>query len=238
MIKLDRTKKVLELLKRDYPKVKTPLYHQTIFQLTVATILSAQTLDASVNKVTPMLFAKYPTAVEMSQANPLDIEKIIRIVNYHKTKSVRLVEMGKRVLSNFNGKIPNTINELITFPGVGRKVANVVIAEWFAQPVMERINWPLDPLPGYIENRSQINDTVILSEGFVVDTHVIRTANRLGLTNHKDPKKIEQDLMKIFPRSEWNSASLRLIFHGRLRCKARDNQCCGDPEWGLVCNCF
>lgn len=233
----ERINKIKCLLVRDYPTVKTPLYHQTAFQLVCAVLLSAQTLDASTNKVTPILFAKYPTAKEMSKADVLEVEKIIRTLNYHKTKAKHLVLMSQKVISDFKGIIPNSIDELVTLPGVGRKTANVVVSEWFAMPISNRGNWPIEPLPDYFEDNSQIEDPVILPEGFVVDTHVIRTSNRLGLTTHKDPKKIEQDLMKVFDRDEWNEMSLRLIFHGRNRCKARDNQCCQDPDWKELCDC-
>lgn len=237
MKKSERIKRISQLLKRDYPAVKTPLYHQTAFQLVCAVLMSAQTLDASVNKVTPILFAKYPTAKELAGADPIEIEKIIKALNYHKTKAKHLVQMAQKLLLDFDGIVPNNIEQLTTLPGVGRKTANVVVSEWFAMPIDNRANWPIDPLPQYSEQNPQINDPVILPEGFVVDTHVIRTSNRLGLTSHKDPKKIEQDLMKIFPRNEWNEMSLRLIFHGRYRCKARDNQCCEDKDWKELCEC-
>lgn len=237
MTQSERIKKITALLKRDYPTVKTPLYHETAFQLVCAVLMSAQTLDASVNKVTPILFAKYPTAKDLSKADSLEVEKIIKSLNYHKTKSKHLVQMAQKLLTDFNGIVPNNIEKLTTLPGVGRKTANVVVSEWFAMPISNRGNWPIEPLPEYIEINNQINDPVILPEGFVVDTHVIRTSNRLGLTTYKDPKKIEQDLMKVFPQNEWNEMSLRLIFHGRYRCKARDNQCCKDPDWKELCDC-
>ncbi len=236
MTKSDRLQKIEELLIRDYPVVTTPLYHQSAFQLLCATMLSAQTLDATTNKVAPTLFKKYPSIQDLANANPEDISKIIRIVNYNKTKSMHLVEMAKKLISDFDRKVPHTIDELTTLPGVGRKTANVVISEWFAKTITERGNWPEDLGSLGIPNATP-PEPQVLPEGFVVDTHVIRTANRLGLSKSKDPKKIEQDLMELFPRDQWNDWSLRLIFHGRYRCKAQKPQCYLDPEWRKICGC-
>jgi len=234
MISAEKVKKIQELLKRDYPEVKTPLLHTSLFQLLCATMLSAQTLDATVNTITPTLFEKYPTAKEMSKANSSDIDKIISKVNYHHTKAENLIAMSKKLLSDFGGVVPYTIENLTELPGVGRKTANVVISEWFAQKLKNRGN----PWPGGPKTKIYMNgdERITQAEGFVVDTHVIRVSNRLGLTTSKDPKKIEQDLMKIFPQSEWAETSLRIIFHGRYMCKARQNLCCNDPEWKKLCN--
>lgn len=214
MTKQEKANLVMEILKKEYPTVETPLIHKNAFELLAATMLSAQTLDATTNTVTPILFAKYSTAQKMSQANPDDIAKIIRVVNYNKTKSRNLVNMSKMLLEQFDGIVPSTIDELILLPGVGRKTANVVISEWFAKS----------------------NKT--LPEGFVVDTHVKRVAKRLGLTKNDDPVKVEQDLMKLFPREEWAEMSLRFIFHGRNKCKAQNPKCKYDPVWRELCNCW
>ncbi len=204
--------KVCELLKEEYPTVETPLHHKNAFELLVATVMSAQTLDSTVNKVTPALFAKYPTVYDLAKANPEDIIPMVRIVNYHKNKSANIIKLSQKLITDFGGEVPSTIEELITLPGVGRKTANVIIGEWFA--VKEKK----------------------LPEGFVVDTHVMRVCRRLGLTKHDNPVKIEQDLMKLFPQNEWNDMSLRFIFHGRYRCKARQNLCKNDPVWRELCS--
>lgn len=206
-------KKVRKKLEEEFPNPQTPLIHKNAFELLAATMLSAQTLDATVNKVTPELFAKYSTPKALSQADVADIDAMIGIVNYHRTKSHNLVKMAVKLLQDFNGQVPNTIEKLTTLPGVGRKTANVVISEWFAK------------------------QGEVLSEGFVVDTHVIRVSSRLGLTKNKDPKKIEQDLMKLFPRETWNDMSLRIIFHGRFMCKARNPECYKHEFWRDVCSC-
>jgi endonuclease-3 len=208
-----RVLKILNKLKEEYPEVNTPLTHKNAFELLVATMMSAQTLDTTVNKVTPLLFSKYDSPEKFAEADPLEIEKIIRIVNYHKTKSRNIVKMSQKLLEEFNGKVPLTIEDLTTLPGVGRKTANVVISDWFVRK----------------EGRE--------TEGIVVDTHVIRTSNRLGFTKNKTAVKVEQDLMKLFPKEEWNDISLRLIFHGRFRCKARNPECYKDEFWSEVCGC-
>jgi len=199
----DQTQKIIEILKEEFPIVETPLIHKNAFQLLAATMLSAQTLDTTTNKVTPNLFQTYPTIKDLAKANPEDIEKIIKIVNYYKTKSKNLVKMANILIEKFNGEVPKSIENLLEISGVGRKIANVVISEWFAK-------------------RPEFN---MLPEGFVVDTHVKRVSYRLGLTKHTDPKKIEQDLMRVLPKKEWTDTSLRLIFHGRKVCKSQRPLC-------------
>lgn len=233
MIEAEKLKKIQELLKRDYPTVKTPLFHSSVFQLLVATMLSAQTLDATVNTVTPTLFTKYPTAKELSEADVQEVNQIISKINYHSTKANNIVAMSKKLLEEFGGTVPYTIENLTSLPGVGRKTANVVIAEWFSRKLKDRGHpWKGGPRTIIYMNG---DERLIPAEGFVVDTHVIRVSNRLGLSTSKDPKKIELDLMKLFPREEWAETSLRMIFHGRYRCKARQNLCCEDPEWMQLC---
>lgn len=234
MISAEKLSKIQSLLKRDYPEVNTPLLHTSVFQLLVATMMSAQTLDATVNVYTPALFTKYPTAKEMSKADVKDVDALINKVNYHNTKAKNIVEMSKKLLSEHGGVVPFTIEQLTQLPGVGRKTANVVISEWYAQKLKNRGN----PWEGGPKTKIMMNgdERITLPEGFVVDTHVIRTSNRLGLSSNKDPKKIEQDLIKIFPRDEWAETSLRLIFHGRYKCKARQDLCCEDPEWSKLCS--
>jgi endonuclease-3 len=213
---------VSTMLKLDYPNVATPLFHRNAYELLVAVMLSAQTLDKYVNKVTPSLFKKYPTVQDLARADSIDAEKFIKGVNYYRTKARHLVEMAEKIVNEYNGEIPGKMEELIKLPGVGRKTANVVINEWFVT----------SPQPSLFMEREKI-----LPEGFVVDTHVKRVAKRLGLTKHDDPKKIEQDLMKLFPREEWPSTSLRMIFHGRYRCTAKNPKCKDDPVWRKVCSC-
>jgi endonuclease-3 len=208
-----KPKKILEQLKKEYPTVDTPLIHRSAFELLVATILSAQTLDSTVNKVTPNLFSKYPNPTSLSNSVVKQVESIIKPVNYYKTKAENIIKMARILVEQYDSKVPSSISSLINLPGVGRKTANVVLSEWF---VKKGLSEP---------------------QGIVVDTHVARTARRLGLTKNKDPKKIEQDLMKIFPKKEWGDVSLRFIFHGRFRCKARKPLCSDDPFWSKICNC-
>src|SRR6185369_8504834 len=206
MVSKEKLEKIKELLYRDYPKVETPLEHKSALQLLIAVALSAQTLDATVNKKTPALFAKYNSAEDFAKAKPEEMEKYLSGINYYKTKSRNLVNLGKMLIEKFNGEVPGTMEELIQLPGIGRKTANVVINEWF----------------------SRRNGT--LPVGIVVDTHVLRVSRRLGLsTGGDDPVKVEQDLMKIFPQKEWEQWSLRLIFHGRFMCTARNPKCINDP---------
>jgi len=198
--------KVDKILAKEFPVVETPLIHNSAFQLLIATMLSAQTLDTTTNKVTPELFKKYPTVYDLAKADPQDVEKYIRIINYHRTKARNLVKTANILIERFNAQVPHKMEELIELPGVGRKIANVVISEWFSR-----------------------KDGHISPEGFVVDTHVKRVSFRLGLTKQTDPKKIEQDLMKAFPNDKWVDTSLRLIFQGRKTCKSQVPLCSKCP---------
>lgn len=229
----ERIQKITELLKRDYPTVSTPLFHKSAFQLLVATMMSAQTLDETVNKVSPKLFETYPTVFDFAHADAENIESIIKSVNYYKTKAKNIIKLSKKLIEEFDGKVPFTIKELTTLPGIGRKTANVIISEWFSKPLDQRGS------PQPVKIILNENDKVIVKpEGFVVDTHVLRTSKRLRLTKETKPDKVEKDLMKIFPREEWNDMSLRLIFHGRYRCKSQNPQCYKDPEWCKICSCI
>ncbi|MEO6729123.1 MAG: endonuclease III [Candidatus Dojkabacteria bacterium] len=214
MISKQKLEKVKELLKRDYPTVETPLEHKDALQLLIAVALSAQTLDSTVNKKTPALFEKYKTAEDFAKAKIEDLEKFIGGINYYKTKSRNLVNLGKMIIEKFNGEVPGTMEELTELPGIGRKTANVIINEWF----------------------SKKNGT--LPVGLVVDTHVLRVSKRLDLSDNGDNAvKVEQDLMKLFPQKEWEVWSLRIIFHGRFMCTARNPKCINDPEWSKICGC-
>jgi endonuclease-3 len=187
---------VLRRLRRAYPDAKTALDHRGPFQLLAATILSAQTTDVRVNKVTPVLFAKYPTPEALAEADPADVEQIIKSTGYFRSKTRSLIGMAKALVERFGGKVPDTMEELLTLPGVGRKTANVVLGNAFGKNV-----------------------------GIVVDTHVARLSQRLKLTRQTDPVKIEQDLMLLIPKRDWALFSHLLIFHGRQVCIARKPLC-------------
>jgi endonuclease III len=206
----EKAKFVLDQLSIDYPVVETPLTHKSAFELLIATMLSPQTTDLTTNKVTPILFEKYPNVNALSNADSQELIKIIRLVNYNKTKARNLIKASNLLIEKFGGKVPKTMAELITLPGVGRKIANVVVSEW------------------YVKHEG------IEPEGFVVDTHVARVSNMLKLTSNKMPSKIEKDLMKLFPASEWNNMSLRFIFHGREFAQARNPQFKSHPVWSKV----
>jgi endonuclease III len=194
--------KVLEILKRlnkTYPKPKTALNFSDPLQLLVATILSAQTTDVLVNKVTETLFRKYRTVKDYADASPEALQKDIGSVNFYKTKAKNIQAGAEIIIAQFNSQVPKTMNELTTLPGVARKTANIILSSVFG-----------------------------INEGIAVDTHVKRLSYRLGLTNNTDPVKIEKDLMAITPQKEWGNISNLLIFHGRKICQARkpDHQGC------------
>lgn len=191
----ERANEINRLLKQQFPKIEPPLHHKNAYELLMATILSAQTTDVSVNKVTPALFAKYPTVEAMAETAVAEIAEIIKTIGFHNSKAKFLKGAAEIMMRDFNGKVPDTMEELITLPGVGRKVASVVLWQWFHKNI-----------------------------GFTVDTHVIRLANWFGLTDSKDPKKIEKDLMELFPQGEWGDVSLRLILLGRSQLPARNPQ--------------
>ncbi|MCK5476549.1 MAG: endonuclease III [Candidatus Aenigmarchaeota archaeon] len=187
---------IVERLKRQYSSPKTTLIHKNQFELLIATVLSAQATDVSVNKVTPKLFCKYKGAKGFAKCSIKDIQKNINSINYYKTKAKRIKEISVLIENKFKSKVPHTMDELISLPGVGRKTANIVLSEGFG-----------------------------ISEGIAVDTHVRRVSFRLGLTKNTDPLKIEQDLMKILPNSEWRNISIMLILHGRNTCSAKKPKC-------------
>lgn len=191
-----RGRRIVELLDGQYPKIRTPLSHSSAFQLLIATILSAQCTDKQVNKVTPKLFDKYPNASEMATANLRELERVIRSTGFFHVKANRIREVSKNILQNYQGRVPETMRELTTLPGVGRKTANIVLSVWF--------------------NRI---------EGIAVDTHVQRLSRRIGLSSERTPEKIERDLMAITPKELWPRLSLLLILHGRNICNARKPLC-------------
>jgi endonuclease-3 len=190
----DRALLAVERLKPVYPAV-SELAHVNAFQMLVATILSAQTTDRSVNAVTPKLFAKYPDAAALAHADPSTVEAIIKPTGFYRVKAKTIIAASAALVERFHGEVPPRIEDLVTLPGVGRKTANVVLGVAFGIP------------------------------GFAVDTHVARLTRRLGLTKSTDPVKIEADVTKLIPPSEWSGFSLRLILHGRRICVARAPRC-------------
>ncbi len=186
---------ILNRLEIMHPEAACALHFGTRFQLLSAVMLSAQTTDVSVNKVTPVLFAKYPTAEAMAEADPLEVQEIIKTIGLYKNKSKNIVALSKMLVSDFGGEVPGRFEDLVKLPGVGRKTANVVLAEGFGQA---RI---------------------------AVDTHVFRVSNRIGLTYAKDPEGVEKMLMERLPEEQWSRAHHLLIFHGRKVCHARKPDC-------------
>jgi endonuclease III len=187
---------VLSRLKREYPDAHTELDYETPLQLLMATILSAQCTDKRVNMVTPLLFKTYPTAAALADAAPDKLEEIIKSTGFFRNKTKSLIGLGKALVEQHSGEVPDSMDALVKLPGVGRKTANVVLGNAFLK-----------------------------NEGVVVDTHVGRVSHRLGLTRETDPVKIEQDLMPLFPREDWALLSHLLIFHGRRVCEARRPKC-------------
>jgi endonuclease III len=180
---------------RELYTAATELSHENPFQLLIATILSAQTTDRSVNLVTPELFTRYPTAIDLAAADPVEIQKLIKPTGFFRAKTARIIAASRKLVETFGGEVPNAMEELVQVPGIGRKTANVILGAGFDIP------------------------------GFAVDTHVIRLTNRLGLVATKDPVKIEHQVCSMVPQEEWTGLSLRLILHGRRVCDARRPRC-------------
>jgi endonuclease III len=191
-----RVRAILKGLDEAYPAVTCALKHENAFQLLISTILSAQCTDERVNMVTATLFPKYPNAKAFAYANPAELEQDIRPTGFFRNKTKSIMGASRRIIEEFGGEVPKTMEELLTLPGVARKTANVVLGTAFG-----------------------------IASGVVVDTHVQRLSLRLDLTKNTDPKKIEQDLMKIIPQDRWILFSHQLIWHGRRVCKARNPHC-------------
>lgn len=191
-----RVAKILEALDRMYPGATCALHHRNAWELLVATILSAQCTDERVNKVTPGLFAKYPTIQDFAAVSQAELAEDIRSTGFFNNKAKALIGAARTILERFGGRVPQTMEEMLTIPGVARKTANVVLGTAYGIP-----------------------------SGIVVDTHVQRIAKRLDLTKNDDPVKIEQDLMKLVPKDRWILFSHQLIHHGRRLCKARKPLC-------------
>jgi endonuclease-3 len=196
----ERVVEILKRLDQTYPGVTCALHHRSAWELLVATILSAQCTDVRVNMVTPELFRKYPTIEEFARLQPQELEPDIRSTGFFRNKSKSLVGAAKKILSDYGGKVPDEMDQLLKIPGVARKTANVVLGTWFKKNV-----------------------------GVVVDTHVQRISRRLELTANTDPGKIEQDLMRVIPQPRWTDFSHQIIWHGRKLCVARSPKCVECP---------
>ncbi len=191
-----RVRAILERLEEAYPAATCALKHEDPFQLLIATILSAQCTDERVNMVTPALFRHYPGPKAFAYANPTELQQEIRPTGFFRNKTKSIIGASKKIVEEFHSEVPQTMDQLLTLPGVARKTANVVLGTAFGQAV-----------------------------GVVVDTHVQRLARRLDLTKNTDPKKIEQDLMAAIPRDKWILFAHQLIWHGRRVCQARHPKC-------------
>jgi endonuclease III len=191
-----RVAAILAKLDEAYPAASCELKHENAFQLLISTILSAQCTDVRVNQVAQTLYKKYPTPEAFAYANPSELEQEIRPTGFFRNKTKSIMGASKAIIERFGGQVPRTMEELLTVPGAARKTANVVLGSGFG-----------------------------IASGIVVDTHVIRISNRLDLTRNDDPRKIEQDLMKVIPKEKWILFSHQIIWHGRRVCKARKPQC-------------
>jgi endonuclease-3 len=191
-----RVKAILQRLDEAYPAATCALKHENPFQLLISTILSAQCTDVRVNEVTATLFPKYPDAKALAYANPAELEQEIRPTGFFRNKTKSIMGASRKIIEDFQDEVPRTMEQILTLPGVARKTANVVLGTGFG-----------------------------IASGVVVDTHVQRLSQRLDLTKNTDPKKIEQDLMKIIPQDRWILFSHQLIWHGRRVCQARKPRC-------------
>lgn len=191
-----RAQEVFKVLRKHYPQSKTALRHENPFQLLVATILSAQCTDARVNIVTPGLFARYPAAADFAALSQEQLEREIKSTGFYRNKAKSILGCSRALLEKHSGRVPETMEELVELPGVGRKTANCVLGNAFGTPA-----------------------------GVVVDTHVHRLSNRLGLSDKRDADKVEQDLVALFPKRTWTDLSNMLIDHGRKLCNARKPLC-------------
>ncbi len=192
----ERVRQIIAGLDQIYPGVTCALTHRSAWELLVATILSAQCTDVRVNMVTPVLFEKYPTVQDFAALEPEQLEPDIRSTGFFRNKSKSVVGAARKVVADFGGNVPETMEELLSLPGVARKTANVVLGTWFKK-----------------------------NDGVVVDTHVTRISRRLELTKQDDARKIEEDLMRIIPRERWTDFSHEVIWHGRKLCVARGPKC-------------
>lgn len=195
MLEKDKIKEVLDILEKTYPEAECALHHKNVFQLIVAVALSAQTTDKSVNVVTPWLFERYPDAEALAAADVEEVSEYIKRIGMYKTKAKNIVGMAQKLVSDYDGQVPEDYDALVSLPGVGRKTANVVLSVGFGH---QRI---------------------------AVDTHVFRVANRIGLVHEKDVLKTELSLMERIPEERWSRTHHSLIYHGRQCCDARKPKC-------------
>ena len=208
MYKKDNAIKIIKKLKEYYPDAKCSLNFKTPFELVIATILSAQCTDERVNKTTPTLFAKCPTPQDFVNIDILELEKIIHPCGFYKNKAKNIKACAQKIINDFNGEVPKTAKELILLPGVGRKTANVVMLDAFG-----------------------------IAQGIAIDTHAKRISNLIGLSRENDPLKIEQDLLKLFPKKYLKDINHLLVWHGRNTCIARKPKCDSCPI-SEYCNFF
>ncbi len=196
MSQKQRALEILLLLKRLYPDATCSLTYDSVVQLLVATILSAQCTDERVNKVTPELFSRFPDALSLAEAEREELEQLIRSTGFYRNKAKNIQGACQKIITEFEGQVPKQMEKLLSLPGVARKTPNVVLAHGFG-----------------------------INQGVTVDTHVKRLSGRLGLTKETDPVKIERDLMKILPQPDWENFAIRMIYHGRAVCTARKPDC-------------
>ena len=202
----ERVAAILDGLRKAYPDAVCALNHKNAWELTVATVLSAQCTDVRVNLVTPSLFQTFPTPKAMAAASLPELEELIRTTGFFRNKAKSIQGAGRVVTGEFGGKVPETMDEMLRIPGVARKTANVVLGSWYG-----------------------------IAVGVVVDTHVLRLSRRLELTKETTPEKVERDLMKIIPQKDWIDLSHEMIFHGRQICIARKPRC-ADCTLEKTCN--
>ncbi len=196
MDKRERAIKIVGILEKRYPNPRTKLKWETPWELLVATILAAQCTDDRVNKVTPLFFKKWPTIESLAKADNEEVEEVIRSTGFFRNKAKNLIGAAKKIMSDYNGKVPSSMEKLLSLPGVARKTANIVLSNCFS-----------------------------INEGIAVDTHVKRLSYRLGLTDSKNPNVIEKDLMGIFPKNKWHLINHLFVWYGRDVCRARTPLC-------------
>jgi len=189
-------KRIIKILRKTYPKARTTLFFKSPLQILISTILSAQCTDERVNKITPALFKKYPSAACFAKAKQSVLEREIRSTGFYRNKAGNIIAAAKKIVTEFSGKVPDNMSDLVSLSGVARKTANIVLSSAFKK-----------------------------SQGIAVDTHVRRLSQRLGLSDQEDPEKIEQDLMKIVPEKDWLDFNYLFVDHGRAICQARRPMC-------------
>lgn len=192
----ERISQIVQILSREYPQSRTALSFDTPFQILVATILSAQCTDARVNMITPSLFKKYQSPSDFSRAKPEELQEEIRSTGFFRNKSKNIILASRKIVEDFDGKVPDSMEKLLTLPGVARKTANIVLSSGYGR-----------------------------AEGIAVDTHVQRLSRRMGLSQEKNPDKIELDLLRLIPKKDWLDFNYIFVNHGRSVCQARKPHC-------------